>query len=198
MEKRYREFDEFDSPDPERSHRIEAEVEIVQAAQREQEEQQEEQQEGSERAVSRGLSERGKEGSKERGKEGGQEGSEGELTPEELAEQMAQEAQRRRESSIFWQFISGNWMILDGVTGTYRYLLIIAATLFLSVVSIFVTFHLSERLTQRTESVQLLRERSLEYQRIRFNNTSHSAIVKELERRGIPLYDLHESKTIIE
>ncbi|MFI3286620.1 MAG: hypothetical protein R3Y08_08205 [Rikenellaceae bacterium] len=123
-------------------------------------------------------------------------------TAEEIAQQeeerLREEKRKAREKSIIWQFISGNWMILEGVTGTYRYLLIIAATLFMSVVSIFITFHLSEKLTNSANSAQLLRERSLEYQRIRFNKTSHSAIVKELEHRGIPLYDIHESKTIIE
>ncbi len=122
-----------------------------------------------------------------------------ELSEEEKeAERLREEKRIAREKSIVWQFISGNWMILEGVTGTYRYLLIIAATLFMSVVSIFITFHLSEQLTSSANSAQLLRERSLEYQRIRFNKTSHSAIVSELERRGIPLYDIHESKTIIE
>ncbi|MFR9503377.1 MAG: hypothetical protein SNH73_02850 [Rikenellaceae bacterium] len=118
---------------------------------------------------------------------------------EEREEEERQEAKRKaREKNIFWQFISGNWLILEGITGTYRYLLVVAATLFLSVVSIFYTFHISERYTQRESSVQLLRERALEYQSVRFNKTSHSAIVKELQRRNIPLYDVQESKTIIE
>ncbi|MFR9524181.1 MAG: hypothetical protein SNH94_06385 [Rikenellaceae bacterium] len=125
-----------------------------------------------------------------------------ELTEEELAEEeeerQAEERRIARESKPFWQFISGNWLVLEGITGTYRYLLIVAATLFLSVVSIFYSFHLSEKYSLRVNQVQLLRERSLEYQRVRFNNTSHSAIVKELKSRNIPLYDLQESKTIIE
>ncbi len=125
-----------------------------------------------------------------------------ELSEEELLEIQEEEEraarQAARESKVFWQFISGNWLILEGIASTYRYLLIVAATLFLSVVSIFYSFHLSERYTNRVSSVQLLKERSLEYQQARFNNTSHSAIVKELRSRNIPLYDLQESKTIIE
>ncbi|MFI3323708.1 MAG: hypothetical protein SNI45_02880 [Rikenellaceae bacterium] len=122
-----------------------------------------------------------------------------EQTREEEAEEAKREAKRiAREKSAFWQFISGNFLILEGATGTYRYLLIVAATLFLSVVSIFYTFHLSKRYTARESEVQLLHERKLEYQRVRFNKTSHSAIVKELKRRGIPIYDLQESKTIID
>ncbi|MFI3332517.1 MAG: hypothetical protein SNI51_00670 [Rikenellaceae bacterium] len=197
MEREYNPF-EFDSPDPNRSNRIEREVAIVkrEESRREEEEERErerDEREGSERERKRERK-RKREGENVDESNSAKETPEGELTPEQ------QEELRRiaREKSVFWQFISGNWMILDGVTGTYRYLLIIASTLFLSVVSIFVTFHLSEKLTLRTQSVQLLRERALEYQRIRFNSTSHSAIVKELERRGIPLYDLHESKTIIE
>ncbi len=121
-----------------------------------------------------------------------------ELSEEEREEQEREERRAARERKISWQIISGNWLILEGITGTYRYLLIIAATLFLSVVSIFYSFHLGEKYTHRVSSVQLLRERSLEYQQARFNSTSHSAITKELKQRNIPLYDLQESKTIIE
>ncbi len=131
-----------------------------------------------------------------------QQGETDELTEEQIAEreeEEAREAKRRaREANPFWQFISGNWLILEGITGTYRYLLIVAATLFLSVVSIFYSFHLGEKYTRRAAEVQLLRERKLEYSRVRFNNTSHTAIIKELKRRNIPLYDIQESKTIIE
>ncbi|MFI3316371.1 MAG: hypothetical protein SNF93_02170 [Rikenellaceae bacterium] len=114
------------------------------------------------------------------------------------AEAEAAAKREAREANLFWQFISGNWLILEGIAGSYRYLLIVAATLFLSVVSIFYTFHLSEKYARKVSHVQLLQERSLEYQRARFNSTSHTAILKELRQRGIPLYDLQESKTIIE
>lgn len=118
---------------------------------------------------------------------------------EEEQEEARREARRiAREKNVFWQFISGNFLILEGITGAYRYLLIVAATLFISVVSIFYSFHLGEKYTSRESQVQLLHERKLEYQRERFNKTSHTAIVKELKRRGIPLYDIQESKTIIE
>ncbi len=180
-----REYNPFDFDHSERSRRIEKEVEILTNKEGEEREEQ-----------------RGEEMGAVQGEADANPLPERELTPEELkeAEEERIRTERRiaREKSIFWQFISGNWMVLEGVTGTYRYLLIIAATLFASVLSIFVTFHLSEQLTRRTDSVQLLRERSLEYQKIRFNKTSHSAIVNELERRSIPLYDLHESKIIIE
>ncbi len=114
------------------------------------------------------------------------------------AEEQAEERQRRREANPFWQFISGNWLILESVTVSYGKLMVVAVALIFSVASIFISFHLSEVYTTREKEVQLLRERSLEYQRVRFNSTSHSAIVKELTRRGIPLYDMQESKTIIE
>ncbi len=114
------------------------------------------------------------------------------------AEEQAAERQRRREANPFWQFISGNWLILESVTVSYGKLMVVAVALIFSVASIFISFHLSEVYTTRDKEVQLLRERSLEYQRVRFNSTSHSAIVKELARRNIPLYDMQESKTIIE
>ncbi len=120
------------------------------------------------------------------------------LAEAQAEEAAAEERRKAREANPFWQFISGNWLILEGITGTYRYLLIVAATLFMSVVSIFYSFHLGAKYTTRERSVQLLRERSLEYQRVRFNKTSHSAIEEELRRRNIQIFDLQESKTIIE
>ncbi len=123
-----------------------------------------------------------------------------ELTAEEQAQIEAEKEAKRiaREKNPFWQFISGNWLILEGITGSYRYMLVVAATLFLSVVTIFYSFHLAERYTRRSAEVQLLRERHLEYSRSRFNATSHTAILKELKARGIPVYDIQESKTVIE
>ncbi len=123
---------------------------------------------------------------------------EAEREREAQAEAEREARRKAREANPYWQFISGNWLTLEGVTGIYRYLLVIAVTLFLSVVSIFYSFHLGEKYTRRSSQVQLLRERSIEYSRVRFNSTSHTAIIKELKRRNIPLYDIQESKTIIE
>ncbi len=113
------------------------------------------------------------------------------------AEEQAAERQRRREANPFWQFISGNWLILKSVKDAYNKLVVVAIAMIISVATIFISFHLSEIYTIRDKEVQLLRERSLEYQRVRFNNTSHSSILRELERRKIPLYDMQESKTIL-
>ncbi|MFI3263835.1 MAG: hypothetical protein SNG38_02590 [Rikenellaceae bacterium] len=162
----------FDFPDDDREYKRRVEAEIIHT------------EEGADSAAA------------EEGEESEEERQEREKEREEEEKRKAK--QKAREANPFWQFISGNWLILDGVTGSYRKLIWVAVALFLSVVSIFTSFHLSERYTLRERSVQLLRERSLEYQRVRFNSTSHSAIVKELARRKIPLYDMQESKTIID
>ncbi len=118
---------------------------------------------------------------------------------EEQRKEAEREARRiKREANPFWQFISGNWLINEGVADAYRYLIIIALLLFFSVVSIFYSLHLDAKYARKVNNVQLLRERSLEYQSVKFDKTSHSAIVKELERRNIELYELPQSKIVIE
>ncbi len=144
--------------------------------------------------------EEGEEDETEEGAETPKQEGEPTLSDEEEEKRAAAAEAKRiaRESNPFWQFISGNWLILDGIAGTYAYLLVVAAALFLSVVSIFYSFHLGEKYTRRSSQVQLLRERELEFRRARFNATSHTAILRELKERGIPVYDIQESKTIID
>ncbi len=124
------------------------------------------------------------------------------LTEEEIAEieaeERRQERQRRREANPLWQFISGNWLVNEGVAESYRYLIAVAVLLFCSVVSIFTSLRLDQNYARAVDNVQLLRERSLEYRTMRFDQTSHSAIVNELKKRGIPLYESKEAKIIID
>ncbi len=124
------------------------------------------------------------------------------LTEEEIAEAEAErrreEKQLRREKNPLWQFISGNWLVNEGVAESYLYLIAVAFLLFCSVVSIFTALRLDQNYARAVDNVQLLRERSLEYRSLRFDQTSHSAIVKELKDRGIPLYESKDAKITID
>ncbi len=114
------------------------------------------------------------------------------------AERRREEKQRRREKNPFWQFISGNWLVNEGVAEAYLYLIAVAFLLFCSVVSIFTALRLDQNYARAVDNVQLLRERSLEFRSVRFDQTSHSAIIKELNARGIPLYESKDAKITIE
>ena len=116
---------------------------------------------------------------------------------EKQAEERREQARLRREANPVWQFVSGNWLVKEGVTESYRYLIMVAVVLFLSVVSIFTALKLDQNYAKGEDNLQLLRERSFHYRKMRFNKTSHSAIVEELKRREIPLIEPNESKTKI-
>ena len=71
----------------------------------------------------------------------------------------------------------------------YPYMLTIAGMFFLSIMVMFWSLHLDMRYTRLERDVQKLRERSIRLQEQRYQRTTHSAIVRQLEARGIELYD---------
>ena len=77
----------------------------------------------------------------------------------------------------------------EGVSKYYPYMLTIAGMFFLSIVVMFWSLHLDMRYTRLERDVQKLRERSIRMQEQRYQRTTHSAIVRQLEARGIELYD---------
>lgn len=106
--------------------------------------------------------------------------------------------ERRRRSSTFWQLISGTILVREGVSRYYPYMLTIAGMFFLSIVVMFWTLHLDMRYTRLEREVQKLRERSIRLEEQRYRHTTHSAVMEELRRRGIELYDPLAPGEIIE
>ena len=107
-------------------------------------------------------------------------------------EREAEERERRenrRRASTFWQLFSGSILVREGVSKYYPYMLTIAGMFFLSIVVMFWSLHLDMRYTRLERDVQKLRERSIRMQEQRYQRTTHSAIVRQLEARGIELYD---------
>ena len=62
----------------------------------------------------------------------------------------------------------------------------------------FTALHLDMKYTRLEREVQLLRERSVRLQEQSFRSTTHSAVVRALAERGIPLYDPAAPGEIIE
>ena len=106
--------------------------------------------------------------------------------------------ERRRKSSFLWLLFSGNILVRESFSGYYRYLIYMAVTFFVSIFVMFTALHLDMKYTRLEREVQLLRERSVRLQEQSFRSTTHSAVVRALAERGIPLYDPAAPGEIIE
>ena len=108
---------------------------------------------------------------------------------EKAEEEERQRRERRRKASTFWQLFSGTILVPEGVSKYSPYMLSIAGMFFLSIAVMFTALHLDMKYSRLYREVQMLRERSTRLQEQRFRHTTHSAILEELRRRGIDLYD---------
>lgn len=122
-----------------------------------------------------------------------------EADEEQRAErERAARLEHRRRSSLLWQLFSGNILVREGFADYYRYLLYMAVTFFVSIFVMFTALHLDLKYSRLEREVQLLRERSVRLQEQSFRSTTHSAVVRALAERGIPLYDPAAPGEIIE
>ena len=108
---------------------------------------------------------------------------------EKEALESQKEAQRRRAASPLRGLLTGNILRQEWLTGHYRYPLIIAGVFLLSIIVMFWSLRLDMTLTREQREVQLLREKAVRLREQRNRITTHSAVVEELKRRGIPLVD---------
>ena len=109
-----------------------------------------------------------------------------------------EERLRRKHSSWLWLLFSGSILMRSGVSQYYRYALLIAVMFFFSILTIFNALRLDKQFTQVESQTQLLRERSIRMQERRYRQTTHSAIVRRLNERGIDLHDSNNTTEIIE
>ena len=108
---------------------------------------------------------------------------------EEQARVEAEERRERRHRNPFYRLISGTILVGEHATRSYPYLVTIAAMFFLNIVVLFWSLHLDLRYSRLEREVQKLRERSIRYEEQRYRQSTHSAVSKELEQRGIVLKD---------
>ncbi len=106
---------------------------------------------------------------------------------EEAERKVAERLERRRKAGAFWQLISGNILVNKGVARYYPYMVAVVVMFFLSIMVMFFSLHQDMKHSRLEREVQLLRERSLRYQSERYQRSSHSAIMQQLEKRGIKL-----------
>lgn len=104
----------------------------------------------------------------------------------------------KRDSGLWQSFVTGNILVKKGVVEYYWGLISIACMFLVSIMVMFWAFHSDVKHIKTVREVQLLRERSIRLQELRYSLTRQSAITKELQFRGIELYDLPKPNEIIE
>lgn len=114
------------------------------------------------------------------------------------AEEERQAREARRSRNPLFRLVSGTILVGEQATRYYPYLLTFAILFFLNIMVLFWSLHLDNRYSRLEREVQKLRERSIRLEEQRYSITTHSAVVRELERRGIALSDPKTPAEIID
>ena len=124
------------------------------------------------------------------------ESAESEAADDTVAE--GEGAPRRDRLKLMRQIVLGTILNNDSMRENYRYAISIAFMLFLSIVMLFSSLGSYLRYTKLEEEVHLLRERAIRFSEQRYEHSSHSAIVRRLNERGIELVDPQEPHELLD
>ncbi len=94
---------------------------------------------------------------------------------------------KRRRASTARQLLTGSILIREDISKYYRYLWGIAAMCFVSIFVMFLALQCDVKCSRLEREVRVLRARAITMESRRFHQTTHTAIVRELEARKIPL-----------
>ena len=92
---------------------------------------------------------------------------------------------------------TGEIILNPSISKGYDYLFYLALLFLASIIALFSSLHMQIRENRTVEQVRLLEERALRSEEQRLGATTHSAIVRALKERNIPLEDTIEPVTII-
>ena len=92
---------------------------------------------------------------------------------------------------------TGEIILNPTISKGYDYLFYMALLFLVSILSLFSSLHMQIRENRTVEEVRLLEERALRSEEQRLGATTHSAIIRALKERNIPLEDTIEPVTII-
>ena len=92
---------------------------------------------------------------------------------------------------------TGEIILNPTISKGYDYLFYMALLFLVSILSLFSSLHMQIRENRTVEQVRLLEERALRSEEQRLGATTHSAIIRALKERNIPLEDTIEPVTII-
>ena len=92
---------------------------------------------------------------------------------------------------------TGEIILNPSISKGYDYLFYLDLLFLASIIALFSSLHMQIRENRTVEQVRLLEERALRSEEQRLGATTHSAIVRALKERNIPLEDTLEPVTII-
>lgn len=92
---------------------------------------------------------------------------------------------------------TGEIILNPSISKGYDYLFYLALLFLASIIALFSSLHMQIRENRTVEQMRLLEERALRSEEQRLGATTHSAIVRALKERNIPLEDTLEPVTII-
>lgn len=114
---------------------------------------------------------------------------------DEIENYAYEEPQKPKKRSRIVEFIflmlTGNVLTMREVSKYYSHMIVVALLFLISITVLFGSLHLDVRHNQLANEVQMLRERSVRLKQLRYEKSSHAAVLKELQNRKI---DLEESK----
>ncbi len=118
---------------------------------------------------------------------------------EDIAEDIAREEEQkaleekknRRPRWVVWinGVVTGDILLANEVKRVYTLLTILGVIFFASIATIFASLHSDLRRNQLEKEVELLKERSIRASERCYQHSSHSAILRQLEERGIKISD---------
>lgn len=128
-------------------------------------------------------------------------GSDGarEAESEDSDSEESEKAMTRRERfRLIRQIVLGTILNADSVRENFRYAIGLAVMLFASIFMLFTSLNLYLRYMKLEREVHLLRERAIRMSEQKYENSSHSAIVRRLRERGIDLQDPQEPHELLD
>ncbi len=94
--------------------------------------------------------------------------------------------------------LTGNILLKRGVSKYYSHMFIVAVLFFISIMVLFGSLHLDMTHNRLTNESQMLREKSIRLKEVRSSQTTHSAIIKELKRRKLPIAESDKPAILVD
>lgn len=116
-----------------------------------------------------------------------------------LEEQEAELATKKhsRVVTVIKNFISGDILLADQAKRVYNLVTFLGAVFFISIMVLFGALQREIKCRALQKEVALLKERAIRASEIRFQSTSHSAILRQLAERNININDPKDNPTIL-
>ena len=116
---------------------------------------------------------------------------------EEAEAAMAKSQQRAKWIVWLSHAMTGDVLVLQEVQRIYKLLGLLGVIFFLSIATTFAALHSDLYRSRLEKEVNLLHEKAVRTREALHEHNSHTAIVRELSRRGIEMIDPHSQPRVI-